>query len=154
MIADLDAKGGALFPDVANPGAAEPGYPFRHSTLSRHQNKDGWDGGKKYNVVGTAGKGAFATVLRIATKQEGHVYAAKEISKRQLMKNGIYDRKIDSELHIMQRLRHVSISILDETTHLADSRIRITSCSMSTTRTPRRTSISSWSTSPVGTSAR
>lgn len=77
-------------------------------TVRNHLPK-GWDGGQTYNVIGTAGKGAFATVWKIATKRDGDVYAAKEISKRQLFKNGVFDRKIDSELHIMQQLRHVSI---------------------------------------------
>ena len=70
--------------------------------LPRH-----WDGGPKYNVVGMAGKGAFATVWRIASRREGAVFAAKEISKKQFFKNGVFDSKLDSELNIMQGLRHV-----------------------------------------------
>ena len=34
------------------------------------------------------------------------MYAAKEISKRQFIKNGIFDRKVDNEMRIMRRLRH------------------------------------------------
>ena len=39
----------------------------------------GWDGGLKYNVIGSVGKGAFATVYKLATVAEGTVFAAKEL---------------------------------------------------------------------------
>ena len=67
-----------------------------------------WTGGSTYNVTGQVGKGAFATVYKLATKQHGMVYAAKELDKRKFMKNGILDQKVDNEMKIMRDLRHVS----------------------------------------------
>lgn len=67
-----------------------------------------WTGGSIYNVTGQIGKGAFATVYKLATKQDGIVYAAKELDKRRFMKNGILDQKVDNEMKIMKDLRHVS----------------------------------------------
>jgi FHA domain len=67
-----------------------------------------WAGGSVYNVTGQIGKGAFATVYKLATKQDGIVYAAKELDKRRFMKNGILDQKVDNEMKIMKDLRHVS----------------------------------------------
>lgn len=68
-----------------------------------------WNGGSEYNFTGNLGKGAFATVYRIQTKHEGHLFAAKEIDKRRFMKNGILDVKFDNELKIMQNLKHPNI---------------------------------------------
>ena len=68
-----------------------------------------WTGGPKYNVVGTIGKGAFATVYRVANKDNGDIFAAKELSKRQFRKNNTADRKFDTEMAIMKRLRHPHI---------------------------------------------
>lgn len=70
-----------------------------------------WTGGSIYNVTGQIGKGAFATVYKLATKQDGIVYAAKELDKRRFMKNGILDEKVDNEMKIMKDLRHVSKDI-------------------------------------------
>ena len=70
-----------------------------------------WNGGPKYNVVGEIGKGAFAVVYKLATKEDGKVYAAKELEKRKFMKEGIVDRKINAEMHIMRNLRHVSPTV-------------------------------------------
>lgn len=67
-----------------------------------------WSGGSIYNVTGQIGKGAFATVYKLATKQHGSVYAAKELDKRKFMKNGILDHKVDNEMKIMKDLKHVS----------------------------------------------
>lgn len=67
-----------------------------------------WTGGAMYNVTGQIGKGAFATVYKIATKQHGAIYAAKELDKRRFMKNGILDQKVDNEMKIMRDLTHVS----------------------------------------------
>lgn len=67
-----------------------------------------WTGGPKYNVTGQIGKGAFATVYKLATKQHGAVYAAKELDKRRFMKNGVLDQKVDNEMKIMKDLKHVS----------------------------------------------
>lgn len=68
-----------------------------------------WTGGSVYNVTGQIGKGAFATVYKLATKQDGIVYAAKELDKRRFMKNGILDQKVDNEMEIMKDLRHPNI---------------------------------------------
>lgn len=67
-----------------------------------------WNGGDEYNVTGNIGKGAFATVYKIATKKDGRVFAAKELDKRRFMKNGILDLKVENEMRIMKNLRHVS----------------------------------------------
>lgn len=67
-----------------------------------------WSGGSVYNVTGQIGKGAFATVYRLATKKDGIVYAAKELDKRKFMKNGVLDLKVENEMQIMKCLRHVS----------------------------------------------
>ncbi|KAI9825298.1 MAG: hypothetical protein M1832_001332 [Thelocarpon impressellum] len=98
--------GAALFPGFPTPPNAALTTPPNRSSLSMYQLARGWDGGPNYNVIGTAGKGAFATVWKIATKRDGDVYAAKEISKRQFIKDGIFDRKVDNEMRIMRRLRH------------------------------------------------
>ena len=66
-----------------------------------------WTGGAVYNVTGQIGKGAFATVYKLATKEHGVVYAAKELDKRRFMKNGVLDQKVDNELKIMKGLKHV-----------------------------------------------
>ncbi|RAL04614.1 serine/threonine-protein kinase [Aspergillus ibericus CBS 121593] len=68
-----------------------------------------WSGGLIYNVTGQIGKGAFATVYKLATKQHGAVYAAKELDKRRFMKNGILDKKVDNEMKIMKDLKHPNI---------------------------------------------
>ena len=66
-----------------------------------------WSGGSMYNVTGQVGKGAFATVYKLATKQHGVVYAAKELDKRCFMRNGVLDQKVVNELKIMRGLSHV-----------------------------------------------
>lgn len=87
--------------------------PRRHTTFTAlmPNNNHGmrWNGGKEYNVVGTVGKGAFASVYQLATKRDGHLYAAKELEKRRFMKNGILDRKLDNEMEIMQSISHPSV---------------------------------------------
>lgn len=70
-----------------------------------------WSGGSMYNVTGQIGKGAFATVYKLATKQHGVVYAAKELDKRRFMKNGVLDQKVDNEMKIMRDLRHVRYNL-------------------------------------------
>jgi len=75
--------------------------PLVQNTWGMH-----WNGGDMYNVVGHLGKGAFATVYRLATKADGQLYAAKELEKRRFMKNGILDRKLDNELQIMRDIDH------------------------------------------------
>lgn len=68
-----------------------------------------WSGGSVYNITGQIGKGGFATVYKLATKQHGVVYAAKELDKRCFMKNGVLDQKVDNELKIISGLRHPNI---------------------------------------------
>ena len=71
-----------------------------------------WRGGDKYSRVGVIGKGAFATVYKVTSKYNGLPYAAKELDKRKFMKNGILDQKVENEMKIMQRVHHVSLSML------------------------------------------
>lgn len=70
-----------------------------------------WSGGSKYNVTGQIGKGAFATVYKLATKNDGALFACKELDKRRLMKNNILDHNVDSEMRIMKDLDHVGIPL-------------------------------------------
>lgn len=72
-----------------------------------------WNGGPLYNIVAQIGKGAFAAVYKLSTKKNGDLIAAKEIEKRRYLKDGILDRKIHNEIEIMQRVDHVSPSLLD-----------------------------------------
>lgn len=67
-----------------------------------------WTGSGRYNVVGQIGKGAFATVYRVTSKFDGRPWAAKELDKRKFMKNGVLDQKVENEMKIMQRVKHVS----------------------------------------------
>ena len=68
-----------------------------------------WRGGAKYNKVGTIGKGAFAMVYKLTAKFDGVPFAAKELEKRRFMKNGILDQKVDNEMNIMKKIKHVRI---------------------------------------------
>ncbi|KAL3474813.1 kinase-like domain-containing protein [Aspergillus californicus] len=68
-----------------------------------------WSGSPTYNVTGQIGKGAFAVVYKLATKQHGAVFAAKELDKRRFTKNGILDQKVDNEMKIMKDLQHPNI---------------------------------------------
>ena len=74
-----------------------------------------WSGGDMYSVVGFAGKGAFATVYKVATRKEGTVYAAKELEKRKYLKDGNLKQKFNNELKIMKLIHHVSLQIPLET---------------------------------------
>jgi serine/threonine protein kinase len=79
------------------------------ATSRQHTYGMHWHGGPHYNVVGLLGKGAFATVYRIATTYQGSQFAAKELDKRKLVKNGVFDMKLDNEIQIMKGLRHPNI---------------------------------------------
>ncbi|KAL1604120.1 Protein kinase protein rad53 [Paraconiothyrium brasiliense] len=59
--------------------------------------------------MGELGKGAFATVYKIATKMNGTVLAAKELEKRRFMKDGRLDKKVENELSIMRNLKHPNV---------------------------------------------
>ncbi|GIZ39997.1 hypothetical protein CKM354_000335500 [Cercospora kikuchii] len=87
--------------------------PRRHTTFTalmpNNQYGMRWSGGEKYNVVGHIGKGAFASVYQLATKLDGHLYAAKELEKRRFMRNGVLDTKLDNEMRIMQSISHDSV---------------------------------------------
>jgi serine/threonine protein kinase len=76
--------------------------------VSRHVKE--WRGGVKYNKVCTIGKGAFATVYMMSAKFDGTCYAAKELEKRRFIKNGVLDQKVDTELKIMKKIKHVRSS--------------------------------------------
>ena len=69
-----------------------------------------WNGGEKYNVVAHVGKGAFADVYRLTTKDNGDVFAVKEIEKRRFIKEGILNHKAHNEIEVMKNLNHVSLS--------------------------------------------
>lgn len=69
-----------------------------------------WTGSEKYNRVGRIGKGAFATVYQVTHKFDGRPYAAKELDKRKFMKNGVLDQKVENEMNIMKRVKHVSVA--------------------------------------------
>ncbi|KAL9111317.1 MAG: hypothetical protein Q9227_004194 [Pyrenula ochraceoflavens] len=79
------------------------------SSMSENTYGMHWNGNPEYNVTGHLGKGAFATVFKIATVRDGIVYAAKELDKRRFMKNGILDLKVENEMRIMKGLRHPNI---------------------------------------------
>lgn len=68
-----------------------------------------WSGGDRFNVVGHIGRGAFASVFKLATKRDGEYYAAKQIEKRHFMRHNTVDNKIHNEIDIMKRLSHVSV---------------------------------------------
>ncbi|KAI9677893.1 MAG: hypothetical protein M1829_002390 [Trizodia sp. TS-e1964] len=107
----INKKKGVLFQDIGptphNPPSQIPFTPSRRGLagLSTHH----FTGGPKYNVVSVLGKGSFACVYKVATKTDGELFAAKELSKRQFLKDGILDHKIDKELGIMKRLNHPNI---------------------------------------------
>lgn len=69
-----------------------------------------WNGSNRYNRVGRIGKGAFATVYKVTAKFDGKPYAAKELDKRKFMKNGVLDQKVENEMRIMQKAKHVSFA--------------------------------------------
>ncbi|KZF23697.1 Pkinase-domain-containing protein [Xylona heveae TC161] len=68
-----------------------------------------WNGGDRYNIVQYLGKGAFAIVYKLATKLDGEIFAAKEIEKRRVMRNGNLDHKVTNEMTIMKSIRHPNI---------------------------------------------
>ncbi|KAL4885220.1 kinase-like domain-containing protein [Aspergillus karnatakaensis] len=93
------------------PGAVQSGkrQPSVPNFLSMNTHGMHWSGGSKYNVTGQVGKGAFATVYKLATKQHGTVFAAKELDKNRFVKNGVLDQKVTNELDIMKDLKHPNI---------------------------------------------
>jgi serine/threonine protein kinase len=83
-------------------GRARPANRARSDGLPRP-----WNGSNKYNRVVEIGRGAFATVHKVTNKLTGQPYAAKELDKRKFMKNGVLDQKVENEMNIMQRIKHV-----------------------------------------------
>ncbi|TRX98212.1 hypothetical protein FHL15_000857 [Xylaria flabelliformis] len=75
-------------------------------SLQRHRLPREWRGSDKYARVGVVGKGAFATVYQVTSKYDGSPYAAKELDKRNFIKNGVMDQKVENEMKIMQRVQH------------------------------------------------
>ncbi|QDS68245.1 hypothetical protein FKW77_010609 [Venturia effusa] len=88
---------------------AQPAYRFKGSVGISHSCGMQWDGGEKYNVVGQLGKGAFAIVYKLATKRDGHFFAAKELEKKRFIKNGRLDQRLDNELQIMKSITHPNV---------------------------------------------
>lgn len=41
------------------------------------------------------------------TKFTGKPFAAKELDKRKFIKNGVLDQKVENEMNIMQKIKHV-----------------------------------------------
>lgn len=83
---------------------AKPSIMAQFNTFGMH-----WNGGDQYNVIGQLGKGAFATVYKLATAMDGKVLAAKELDKKRFIKNGQLDHRLDNEMQIMKGLRHPNI---------------------------------------------
>ena len=71
-----------------------------------------WNGGPKYNVVGTIGQGAFANVYKLSSKRDGVVFAAKQLDKSRFAKDGALSKKMYNELNLIKTLRHVSAPVL------------------------------------------
>ena len=67
-----------------------------------------WADASEYNKVTMIGKGAFAVVYKVTAKFDGLPYAAKELEKRRFIKDGVIDQKVENEMRIMQRIKHVS----------------------------------------------
>lgn len=88
---------------------AQPAYRFKGSVGISHSFGMHWDGGDKYNVVGQLGRGAFAIVYKLATKRDGHFFAAKELEKKKFIKNGRLDQRLDNELQIMKSITHPNV---------------------------------------------
>lgn len=90
---------------VAGPSLFAGNEPYTHGMR--------WNGGEKYNVVGHIGKGAFADVFKVATKENGELFAVKEMEKRRFMKAGVLDHKSHNEIEVMKSLNHVRVSLLN-----------------------------------------
>ncbi len=90
---------------IAPSNQAEKTLGFSRAS-NRHPRE--WHGGDKYARHGVIGKGAFATVHKVTARLDGSPYAAKELDKRKFMKNGVLDQKVENEMKIMQKVKHVS----------------------------------------------
>ncbi|KAL8993077.1 MAG: hypothetical protein Q9188_007422, partial [Gyalolechia gomerana] len=102
-----------------------PTLPFNHGLLDRKRSTNAnknlvagtepyqhgmkWNGGTDYKVTGHIGRGAFASVYKLARRHDGELFAVKEIAKMALVKKGVVDRRVEQELAIMKRLEHPNI---------------------------------------------
>lgn len=93
-------------PGMPVPRRDTPDKQHRSSSKPRPSSM-GWTGSGKYNRVKMIGKGAFAVVYKATSIYDGVPYAAKELDKRRFIKNGVLDHKVENEMKIMQRVRHV-----------------------------------------------
>jgi serine/threonine protein kinase len=109
-LAGVNAEARARYQDLG--GAAPPAGPSKLPTMPISQAFRGAIHGKdkqRYNIVGSLGKGAFATVHQVARAIDGNFFAAKELDKARFMKHGQLDQRLDNEMKIMQDLRHPNI---------------------------------------------
>lgn len=84
--------------------------PKARTEPERNRKHKGWRGGEKYNKLDVIGKGAFATVYMLTTKFDGSPYACKELEKRRFIKNGVLDQKVENEIKILSRIKHVRLT--------------------------------------------
>ena len=98
------AFGRGLPAPAAHGALPKPSIMAHNNTFGMH-----WNGGEQYNVIGLLGKGAFATVYKLATAMDGNLLAAKELDKKRFIKNGQLDQRLDNEMQIMKALRHPNI---------------------------------------------
>lgn len=103
-------------PMHALPHGVRPGTTTSLLTAVTGGNSHGmhWTGGPKYNVVAFIGSGAFANVYKLSSKREGEVFAAKQLDKTRLAKDGVFSSKIYNELNVIKGLRHVSAPTLPQ----------------------------------------
>ncbi|KAK8243882.1 hypothetical protein HDK90DRAFT_136662 [Phyllosticta capitalensis] len=101
---EMDRNGGDLGPQAATRGG--PVVPVMSSGQTYGMR---WNGKPDYNVVDQLGKGAFATVYKLATVMNGEPFAAKELEKKRFIKNGQMDKKLDNEMRIMKDLDHPNV---------------------------------------------
>ena len=88
---------------------ASPNASILAAATGEYNHGFGWNGGGKYNVVGYIGKGAFAMVHKLSAKENGEVYACKQIEKRRFIKDGVLNHKVHNEILVMKDLQHPNI---------------------------------------------
>jgi hypothetical protein len=103
-----------LFGQTRQTPAVAPVVP-PHLASNRHRDRQSairreWNGSGVYNRQGMIGKGAFAVVYMVTSKYDGKPYAAKELEKRKFIKNGVVDQKVENEMKIMKKVKHVGLS--------------------------------------------
>ena len=105
----LAGEGGQNFPTDGHTPNAIPVINDTRPPMSNANFGMHWNGGDQYNVIGTLGRGAFATVYHISTTYDGQPLAAKELEKKRFIKNGRLDLRLDNEMRIMKGLSHPNI---------------------------------------------